>query len=113
MFDIKSLNEPDNNITAISFSGDIDYVTYPDMKKLFMRLTADEKNKFIIDLNKVTYIDSSGLGSITSLHIKTSKNGGFVKIISTNPEINKILKLTGLSKVIPVYENLDEALAVK
>lgn len=110
MESIKSVTNCEKNILNIELQGSLDYAAYPELKKFFQKLLADEQKKIVLDLNNVSYIDSSGIGAISSFHIKLSKAGGFIKLISASPQINKILTIAGLNKVLPTYENLEQLL---
>ncbi len=109
MKSLKAIKELENNVTHIILQGEVDYVTYPDLRKLFSKLISEGKNKLIIDLMNITYIDSSGLGAIASAHVKVNSVGGFIKLINSKPDTKKILDIAGISKVIPVFTDLKSA----
>ena len=99
-----------DNIHLVSLEGDIDFLVYPELKKQLLKLIESGKINMIINLEKVNYIDSSGLGAITSAHLKVTSIGGNIKIVSPNADINKIFDITGLSKVVKIYPNYETAL---
>lgn len=105
----KEITDMGDNVFLVPLQGEIDYVTYLEVKKLFAKLFAENKINLILNLEDVKYMDSSGLGAITSAHIKTNALGGSIKIVSPNRDINKVFDLTGLSKVVVVYKSVDEA----
>ena len=107
---LKGIKDLDNNITHVILHDEVNYATYPELKKLFSKLISENKRNLVVDLCEVTYLDSSGLGAIASAHIKVSSVDGVLKIISQKSDIKKILDITGLSKVIEVLPNLDEAI---
>ncbi len=97
-------------VHLVSLEGDIDFLVYPELKKQLLKLIESGKINMIINLDKVNYIDSSGLGAITSAHLKVTSMGGNIKIVSPNADINKIFDITGLSKVVKIYPNQESAL---
>lgn len=107
---LKGIKELDNHITHIILHEEVNYATYPELKKLFSKLILENKRNLVIDLCDVTYLDSSGLGAIASAHIKVSSIDGVLKIINKKSDIKKILDITGLSKVIEVLPDLDAAI---
>lgn len=106
---LKFSNEKNNLIMSIS--GEIDHryairirneadkkiVTYPSMD-------------FIIDLTDVTFMDSSGIGVIIGRYKLVTSFGSAVKIVSSNDTLGKILEMSGIKKIIPVFPELSEAL---
>lgn len=61
----------------------------------------------ILNLQKVQFIDSSGLGVILGRYKKLLSLGGKLKITNVPPNVYKIMELSGLPKIIHFYE--DEA----
>src|ERR1700735_3284837 len=67
-------------------------------------------SRVIIDLSHVTRIDSAGLGQLMSCYSHLIKNRGALKVLNPAPEIRKLLDMTGLSTVIPTFQDEREAL---
>ena len=105
---LKFSNEKDHLI--LSICGEIDH-----RYSIRIRNEADKKivtypNKdFIIDLSEVTFMDSSGIGVIIGRYKLVTSFGSKVKIVSSNETLGKILEMSGIEKIIPVYKNLEEA----
>jgi anti-sigma B factor antagonist len=68
-------------------------------------------SRVIIDLGRVTRIDSAGLGQLMSCYSHLVKNRGALKMINPAPEIKRLLDMTGLSTVIPTFHNEDDAVS--
>ena len=65
--------------------------------------------KLIIDLGKVTYLNSTAIGVLVSAHTTFSKNKGHVKLCEINKNINNIFVITKLTLVFDVAETREEA----
>jgi anti-sigma B factor antagonist len=65
--------------------------------------------KLIIDLSKVTYLNSTAIGVLVSAHTTFSKNGGHVKVCGINKNINNIFVITKLTLVFDVAETREDA----
>ena len=74
------------------------------------RAVADRKRDIILNLAKVTRIDSSGIGEIISGHAAVKDSGGALKLSNLPPSIAKPVSMTKLLTVFEVYE--DERSAV-
>lgn len=66
----------------------------------------NEHKQVVLDLGKVTHIDSSGLGVLVGLYAAAQKVGGAVKIANLNLQLRDILQIT---KVVTVFEIFDRA----
>ena len=90
--------------------GELDVYTVPLFRKVVLKLGADRRHDLIMDLTKLTFIDSSGLGSLIETFQKVQSAEGEIVFVIDNPRILKILKLVDLDKVLHIFENLGRAL---
>ena len=58
--------------------------------------------KVIFDFDNVSFMDSAGIGLILGRYKNISILGGKLEIINVNEQVNKILKMTGVSKLIQI-----------
>jgi anti-sigma B factor antagonist len=65
--------------------------------------------KLIVDLAKVTYLNSTAIGVLVKAHTTYAKNKGKVILTGLNKSINNIFVITKLTLVFEVSESLDEA----
>jgi anti-sigma B factor antagonist len=70
----------------------------------------EQGNKqLIIDLSKVTYLNSTAIGVLVQAHTTYSKNKGHVTLCGINKSINNIFVITKLTMVFDVVETRDDA----
>ena len=81
-----------------------------ELDELRREVLAQRDSRVIIDLSHVTRIDSAGLGQLMSCYSHLVKNRGALKVLNPAPEIRKLLDMTGLSTVIPTFQDEREAL---
>ena len=65
--------------------------------------------KLIIDLSKVTYLNSTAIGVLVQAHSTYSKNKGRAKLCGINKSINNIFVITKLTMVFDVCETREDA----
>lgn len=94
----------------VSPIGELDIYTVPLFRKVVLKLEGDRRHDLILDLTRVTFIDSSGLGSLIEIFQKVQSVEGEIAYVVDNPRILKIFKLVDLDKVFPVFSNLGRAL---
>ena len=76
------------------------------------RLLEEGKKKILLNLAKVGYIDSSGIGELVSSYTAIGKeDGGQLKLLNLTQKLQDLLTITKLLTVFDVYESEDEALA--
>jgi len=58
--------------------------------------------KIIFDFNKVTFMDSAGIGMLIGRYKEVRRLGGVAELINVKPSIKKIFEMCGLLKIIPI-----------
>ena len=80
-----------------------------ELEELRKEVLEQSDSRVIIDLSRVTRIDSAGLGQLMSCYSHLIKNRGALKVLNPAPEIAKLLDMTGLSTLIPTLHDEQEA----
>jgi anti-sigma B factor antagonist len=81
-----------------------------ELDELRREVLEQSDTRVIIDLSRVTRIDSAGLGQLMSCYSHLVKNRGALKMLNPAPEIKNLLDMTGLSTLIPTFHDEQEAL---
>jgi len=82
-----------------------------EIKKTVDQLLEKGNKKFLLNLAKVPYIDSSGLGEIIRCFTTLRKAGGQFKLLSPNQRILDLLTITKLLDVFDIYDSESTAVA--
>jgi anti-sigma B factor antagonist len=107
-FEYKLVEKQAHNVLVLS--GDIDMHTAYQFKEAVMCILDGDEQHLIIDMNDVSYVDSSGLGIFVSAMKRVIPIGGTVNLVGCNPRINHMFYTTHLSSFIALHENMDDAL---
>jgi anti-sigma B factor antagonist len=75
------------------------------------QLISGDKKKIVLNLAKVDYIDSSGVGELVSSYTAVKNAGGELKLMSLSKRVDEILNVTKLYTVFDIKD--DEFTAVK
>lgn len=109
--DIKvNVREAKGDSSVVDLSGEIDVYTSPKLKDAISGLIDRGVYNLVINLEKVRYIDSTGLGVLIGGLKRVREHGGSVNLVCTNPQIKKIFDITGLVMIFGIFENEDAAL---
>ncbi len=71
----------------------------------------EQGNKcLVINLQKVNYINSSGIGAIISAHTSYRRNGGEIRLVGVSSNVHNLLVVTRLIDVFEVFDSVNEAI---
>jgi anti-anti-sigma factor len=65
----------------------------------------------VVDLSSTEYCDSSGLNVLVRSLRRAQTGGGEVRLVATTQAVQRILNVTGVGRIFPVYANVEDALA--
>jgi anti-sigma B factor antagonist len=82
-----------------------------ELVNMVTELAKEKKLDLLINLSKVKWISSTGLGILVSARSRYSKEGGMIKLCQPNDRVLGILQVTRLNMIFDVYQNVEEAIA--
>ena len=80
-----------------------------ELEQLRREVLEQSDSRVIIDLSRVTRIDSAGLGQLMGCYSHLVRNAGAMKIVNARPEVRRILDMTGISMLLPNYSDEQDA----
>ena len=98
--------------SILAVEGEVDAHTAPQLKSAIGVALDRGATELIVDLDQVIFMDSTGLGVLVGGLKRLREVGGELRIVCTRRPILRILEITGLDKVIPLYSALAEATSV-
>lgn len=90
---------------------EIDLANVAEVRKEYSKLEDTNPKFAIIDLQDVTFIDSSAIGWVISIHQQYKKKNCKLCIVSSRKELKEVFALTYIDKLIDIFDSIDEALA--
>ena len=93
--------------------GEIDISTAPRLRELLIDLVSQGNYQLIVNLDKVEFLDSNGLGVLVGGLKRARAHDGSLDLVCTRERILKIFKITGLTKVFGIYQTVDQAIAAR
>jgi anti-sigma B factor antagonist len=81
------------------------------LRSTVRRLLGDGKNKILLNLGGVGYVDSSGIGELVSSFTAVKKEGGSLKLLNLVQKIQDLLAITKLLTVFDTFDNEGDALS--
>ena len=88
-------------------SGDLDMYSVSIFREALADVAA--RARIVIDLSKVTFLDSAGLGALIGGIRHIREGHGQVAVTSTRPGVCRLLETTGFDRIVPICHTVDEA----
>ncbi len=88
----------------LKINGEIDVYTSPKFKDELHSMINQSNSDIVIDGENLEYIDSTGLGVLMSGLKKLREEQNNITIKNIRPNIQKLLKITGLNKIFIIKE---------
>ena len=100
-------------IQFLKVNGEIDVYAAPAFKStLLNHVLSPTVNQYLIDISNVDFMDSSGLGVFVGFlkRLRSTREDYKLAVFSDRENINKIFRITGLTKIFNIFNTIDEAL---
>lgn len=98
-----------DGLVILLLEGKLNMVNAPRLRDMINARVAIGENRIAIDLSKVEFIDSSGLGALINGLKSTRQAGGDLRIATPTEQVKLVLELTNMDRVLKVYENAETA----
>jgi len=98
-------------VDVIDASGVLDAFSTADAKAEFKKLTDARHYKLVLNLQNVTYVNSTAIGAIVAVAQQVRRRKGDLKICGMKDDIRKVFDLVGASKILEIFGTEQEALS--
>jgi anti-sigma B factor antagonist len=102
-----------DGIEVIDVGGKIDISTAVRLRALLIDLVSKDNYQLIVNLDRVEFLDSTGLGVLLGGLKRVRAHDGSLDLVCTQERILKLFRTTGLAKVFGIHETVDRAIAAK
>ena len=93
----------------VRLAGDVDMHSSPKAREAILD-ALKQKMPLLVELSKVSYMDSSGVASLVEGYQTAKKQGLEFALLAVAPSAMNVLKLARLDKVFPIHASLAECL---
>ncbi len=100
---IKVTEEKD--VVVLEIEGEVDLYNAPELREILKGFMDKDKLDILIDLNKVDYIDSSGIGVLISLATDLKDMHGSLVLKSPSPNVLRVFELTQLVNFFTIIDD--------
>lgn len=101
----------ETNSTIVAVNGSVDALTAPELSTVLTDQITSGHARLVVDLTGVEFMSSAGLRTLLGAVKEARSNGGDLRIISTKPGIDKVLKMSGFHNIAKVFATQAEAVS--
>ena len=99
----------DSGLAVFQLAGHLDAQTVRELEIRFESQMKASRVRWIVDLEKLDYISSAGLGSFVGVLSELRAQGGDIFFVGLTQKMEKIFKVLGFTRIFRVYANEGEA----
>jgi len=100
-------------LNVLPLEGEIDLHVSPEVAASLRTMIAKKPKNLVVDLSRVTYMDSSGLAVLIEGMQKVQEYGGKFALAGVQESVTHILEIARLDQVFQIFPDVDSALAAK
>ena len=100
-----------DGIEVVDVEGEIDIYTAPRLRELLIDLVSKNNYQLVVNLDKVGFLDSTGLGVLVGGLKRVRAHDGSLDLVCTQEQILNIFRITGLTQVFGIHQTVDQAIA--
>lgn len=95
----------------VEFQGELDISTAPKAREAIVAFLAEGCRHLIVNLHKIDYIDSTGLGALVGALRRAREQGGELRLVGLSGRVRRLFEITHLTFAFPIDSNVESALA--
>lgn len=100
----------DDRTSLVAVEGDLDLASTATLKWGLMEVLQAGRDRIVLDLSRVTFIDSTSLATLVSFK-RTLSDGGVLVIVAATQRVLKIFEITGLDRSFEIFSTVDAAIS--
>ncbi|MEV0381497.1 STAS domain-containing protein [Nonomuraea sp. NPDC050643] len=98
-------------VTLITLSGEVDAATSGYLETYVDRVRRDLHEHLIIDVSRLTFLDSSGLAVLLAAATLARAHGAALHLAGLQTRVARLLEITGAWRAVTVYDHVEQAIA--
>ena len=93
--------------TVVRLEGELDAYSAPALAACLDDLANSGVLAIVVDLGKVSFIDSTGLGALVAGYNGAVERGGTFELVASDPRVVRVLEMTSLDQLFTVHASLE------
>jgi len=97
-------------ISIVEVTGQLTSFEGGALRNSIAQLLKEGRKQIVLNLSKLDYLDSSGVGDLVHAYLSVIKRGGEMKVVGLTDKVEEILKITQLYQVFQEFQDERSAL---
>lgn len=106
-----SISNPEPDLLVLE--GDIDLHASPQLRQAAALLLERKVPRILVDLGKVTYMDSSGIAALIETMQRAQSYGGHLALFAVPQRVKTVFEIAQLDRVLDLFPDKESARAKK
>ena len=82
----------------------------PELRDRLQELAVQGRRSFLLDCNRITVVDSRGIGGLVRNWVSLKNQGGKLKLVNPSVRLREVLQIVGLHKIFESFDDIGAAL---
>lgn len=104
---IEAAAQGDGQIVRVR--GEVDLRSSPQLRSRLLQIIEQKPKCVVVDLSGVSYMDSSGVGTMVEVKRLIERDGGQIVLSGLQPRVRSVFEITQLDKFFRIVDSVDEA----
>lgn len=100
----------ENSATIVQIDGEVDLYSSSEVREILLKLIQDQTTVIIVNFERVSYIDSSGVATLVEGLQEMGKYSGILRLTNLPDMVRQVFELSSLDKVFDIHNSLEDAL---
>lgn len=96
-------------VPVVEAPGEIDTTNAGQLRAALLACTGRGATIIVVDMSRTHFCDSAGLHALVAAHKRVRAGGGEVRLLIPDPDVLRVLAISGLDRVLPCHSDLDRA----
>jgi len=101
--------EDHGECAVLGVTGEVDVATSPLLRDALLDPQLDATGLLVVDMEAVTFLDSTGLSALVAGHKRFDRAGGALHIVVDHPHVMRVLEVTGLHEALSIFPDVETA----
>jgi anti-sigma B factor antagonist len=98
-------------VPVVTAPDELDIINAPQLEPALAAASAQGHGRFVVDMSRTRFCDSSGLHVLLAAHKRARAGGGGLILAISGQAVLRLFEITGADSVVPCFTSLEEALA--
>jgi anti-sigma B factor antagonist len=92
-----------HDITILDCDGRLTFTAGAELSRRITAIGMAPATKVILNLERVSYVDSAGLGAIVDAYMQLRKRDGVMKFVNPSSRTRHVLQITGIATLVETH----------